>query len=894
MGLFSSKKDKESRKDKDKDKDKDKKHRKRSSTLGPIPLTRRSHSLITNDNRNNSIINSSKNTHRNDRVSNSNKTSSPYTLNKRSNSLPITTKSNLGKSLDISRDSSILKPNKTIPKNYGLPSIDSYHQKPPKLSINSIVEMNTKSKFKSDTNHNSVLNLSNANPNNNGSDNNNPSGILPLPLKDPNEFLPTNLLQEYQSLNDIYIFPNNNFNDSKNLGSGSSAVIKLVLNKKNRNVKYALKILKLFKSEYNTPLTFYKRISKEFIISKIVSNNKHVITTANLLKIPTTTQFSRSWGLTLEFCSNGDLFGLIIQRGFKNVKIELKYCLFKQITLGLKFLHNMDIIHRDLKPENVLINEHGICKITDFGVSDFGHEIIGNLESPIKKYKTFLGSPPYVPPEVFKFSKKLSSKEIANTKGYDGFKMDCWSLGMILFAIIYQNTPFIDPCTEDPNYKKYFNFIMNYQTNLTNYSNGNISNGNSNSNSSSSGNMKSLTYDNFKWVNGFKNNNVKKIALGLVNPIEEKRIGLDDIFKDEWFKKVEMCMDEKDEEYDLKYYEIDGKNSRNKYIDYIPIREYFGKSSNEKDDKLKDKNPNSDSTEIDIKDNKNNEKMDTDKAGKFSMIDDIENEHKQNRNSFNKMKISIPDYIKEEDEIKSVLSKIISNDVDHNRHVLEDICAHEDKHNCKVESKEESKTGSNENGNFSDMNDIISLKDSTELNNSSDNSEDNSDKEGGSSPSTISSVLDFQVKSKIDVKMKMGKEFDQDPGKLNDESHMKSMIPNDILSKAPAHKSQTSLQNGSHLFYKQNSNHNYEPTSNNKYGHKYNYNYSSNYAYSYHHKQSSTSYMDSNGNVNSEESSSEESLYFKGRTRKHLHNDIVNIPTIGLGGSIHHNGFRIR
>ena len=36
-----------------------------------------------------------------------------------------------------------------------------------------------------------------------------------------------------------------------------------------------------------------------------------------------------------------------------------KYCLFKQIAYGVKFLHDHDIVHRDLKPENVLLDANG-------------------------------------------------------------------------------------------------------------------------------------------------------------------------------------------------------------------------------------------------------------------------------------------------------------------------------------------------------------------------------------------------------------------------------------------------------------------------------------------------------------------------------------------------------
>jgi serine/threonine protein kinase len=129
--------------------------------------------------------------------------------------------------------------------------------------------------------------------------------------------------------------------------------------------------------------------------------------------------------LIMEFASGGELFDYIVAHNRVKEKEACKF--FHQVVSGVEYLHRLGIVHRDLKPENLLLDHQKNIKIADFGLS--------NTYKPGELLKTACGSPCYAAPEM-----------IAG-KWYSGLRVDIWSSGVILFAMLAGYLPFEDPNT---------------------------------------------------------------------------------------------------------------------------------------------------------------------------------------------------------------------------------------------------------------------------------------------------------------------------------------------------------------------------------------------------------------------------------------------------------------
>ena len=91
---------------------------------------------------------------------------------------------------------------------------------------------------------------------------------------------------------------------------------------------------------------------------------------------------------------------------------------------AVDYLHNeRNLLHRDIKDENVIINQHFQVKLIDFGSA-------APIPSENWLYSTFYGTVEYCSPEVL------------NGNCYRGPELEMWTLGILIYVMIFNENPF--------------------------------------------------------------------------------------------------------------------------------------------------------------------------------------------------------------------------------------------------------------------------------------------------------------------------------------------------------------------------------------------------------------------------------------------------------------------
>ncbi|KAM8809925.1 uncharacterized protein ACNFOS_001365 [Eudromia elegans] len=179
--------------------------------------------------------------------------------------------------------------------------------------------------------------------------------------------------------------------------------------------KVAIKVIDKKKAKQDSYIL--KNMKREPRIHQMI---KH----PNVVQLYETLETDNSYYMVMELCLGGDLMDRLCDRKRLAEREVRRYT--RQILSAVEHLHCHGIVHRDLKIENFLLDENNNIKIVDFGLSNTAK--FAGLSQEL--LNTQCGSPAYAAPELLAHRKY-------------GPKVDVWSIGVSMFAMLTGTLPFI-------------------------------------------------------------------------------------------------------------------------------------------------------------------------------------------------------------------------------------------------------------------------------------------------------------------------------------------------------------------------------------------------------------------------------------------------------------------
>jgi len=232
----------------------------------------------------------------------------------------------------------------------------------------------------------------------------------------------------------------NEFTITNQLGKGSSGIVRNAIHNKTGTkviIKYVAKslILRGCWTDINT-LAKYKvnlkcnsinrRFPNEIAVLQYIYDELNGNVPDNITKIITYWEDSIYYYLVFTDTDfDSDLFDYIDKNPNSLMSENEARTIFKNIAEAIQILHHHNIVHRDIKDENVLIN----YMTKEIQLIDYGSSAFYKKD---QKLSSFVGSFLFAAPEIIK------------GMSYEGPPQDIWSLGILLYTMIYKATPFND------------------------------------------------------------------------------------------------------------------------------------------------------------------------------------------------------------------------------------------------------------------------------------------------------------------------------------------------------------------------------------------------------------------------------------------------------------------
>ncbi|CCE63909.1 hypothetical protein TPHA_0G00730 [Tetrapisispora phaffii CBS 4417] len=215
----------------------------------------------------------------------------------------------------------------------------------------------------------------------------------------------------------------------KLLGSGAGGSVKII-NRSSDGATFAVKEFRPQKPR-ESDREYHKKCTAEFLIGSVL-HHPNIIETLDIF----IDYRHHKYFEVMEYCPV-DFFAVVMSNKMSRNEIN---CCIKQLTEGVKYLHDKGMAHRDLKLDNCVMNKDGILKIIDFGSSVV-------FKYPFEKDTVMahgiVGSDPYLAPEV-----------LTSSNSYDPQMVDVWSIAIIYCCLMLKRFPWKIPHPEtDENFR---------------------------------------------------------------------------------------------------------------------------------------------------------------------------------------------------------------------------------------------------------------------------------------------------------------------------------------------------------------------------------------------------------------------------------------------------------
>lgn len=159
-----------------------------------------------------------------------------------------------------------------------------------------------------------------------------------------------------------------------------------------------------------------------------------------IVKLIDTSKDEAALYFIMEPVLGGPLHKHILQSATSSFHISITKGYIVEIISALRFMARYGVAHRDIKASNILLHSNGHLKICDFGSAKILYDkteyttILEMGYSAAPKTYTFIGSTPYMAPEIVE-CKKANEKGCALV-GYNSMA-DWWSVGILAFEMLY-------------------------------------------------------------------------------------------------------------------------------------------------------------------------------------------------------------------------------------------------------------------------------------------------------------------------------------------------------------------------------------------------------------------------------------------------------------------------